>query len=126
MQTAIAGFLRYLTAERNAAALTIKSYREDLSSLAEYLADGEGNAPPPSQVTPLDLRGYVAALHEAGYSKTSVARKLASLRSFYRYCQRDGLASDNPAKPLRNPRPDRKLPHFLSTEEVGRLLEAPP
>lgn len=126
MQTAIAGFLRYLTAERNAAALTIKSYREDLSSLAEYLSDGEGNVPSPGSVTPLDLRGYVAALHEAGYSKTSVARKLASLRSFYRYCQRDGLARDNPAKPLRNPRPDRKLPHFLSTEEVGRLLEAPP
>jgi integrase/recombinase XerC len=126
MQAAIAGFLRYLEAERNAAALTIKSYREDLTSLAEYLADGEGQTPSPAHITPLELRGYVAALHEAGFAKTSVSRRLASLRSFFRYCQRDGLARENPAKPLRNPRPDRKLPHFLSTEEVGRLLEAPP
>jgi integrase/recombinase XerC len=74
----------------------------------------------------LDLRGYVAALHEAGYAKTSIARRLASLRSFFRFAQREGLADSNPAKPLRNPRPDRKLPHFLSTEEIGRLLDAPP
>jgi integrase/recombinase XerC len=77
-------------------------------------------------VTPLDLRGYVSALHEAGYAKTSVARRLASLRTFYKFAQREGLAESNPAKPLRNPRPDRKLPHFLSTDEVGRLLVAPP
>src|SRR5439155_23110184 len=64
--------------------------------------------------------------HEAGYAKTSVARRLASLRTFYKFAQREGLADSNPAKPLRNPRPDRKLPHFLSTEEIGRLLSAPP
>src|SRR6185295_14691541 len=64
--------------------------------------------------------------HEAGYAKTSVARRLASLRTFYKFAQREGLAASNPAKPLRNPRPDRKLPHFLSTDEVGRLLVAPP
>src|SRR5207237_2204243 len=45
---------------------------------------------------------------------------------FYKFAQREGLAQSNPAKPLRNPRPDRKLPHFLSTDEVGRLLVAPP
>src|SRR5688572_23473985 len=126
MQAAIDGFLRYLEVERNAAALTIKSYREDLSSLAEYLGDGSGQPPPPADITPLDLRGFAAALHEAGFAKSSVARKLASMRSFFRYCQRDGLCRENPAKPLRNPRPDRKLPHFLTSEEIGRLLEAPP
>lgn len=114
-------FLRYLEHERNAAALTIKSYREDLTSLAEYF--GERDV---AQFTPQDLRAYVAALHEAGYAKTSVARRLASLRSFFRYCQREGLVTTNPAKPLRNPRPDRKLPHFLTTPDVGKLLAAPP
>ncbi len=125
MQTAISRFLRYLSVERNASELTIKSYREDLLSLSEYLTEAIGENVRPGQVTPLDLRGYVAALHEAGYAKTSVARRLASLRSFYRFAQREGLVDSNPAKPLRNPRPDRSLPHFLSTDEIGRLLNAP-
>jgi integrase/recombinase XerC len=125
MQSAISQFLRFLSVERNAAELTIKSYREDLASLADYLTQACGREPQPGEITPLDLRGYVSALHEAGYAKTSVARRLASLRTFYKFAQREGLAESNPAKPLRNPRPDRKLPHFLSTEEVGRLLNAP-
>jgi len=126
MKSAIGQFLRFLSVERNAAPLTIKSYREDLTSLADYLSQACGREPAPGEVTPLDLRGYVSALHEAGYAKTSVARRLASLRTFYKFAQREGLAESNPAKPLRNPRPDRKLPHFLSTSEISRLLEAPP
>ena len=126
MHSAISQFLRFLSVERNAAALTQKSYREDLTSLADYLTQAHGQTPDPGEITPLDLRGYVSALHEAGYAKTSVARRLASLRSFYKFALREGLAQSNPAKPLRNPRPDRKLPHFLSTDEIGRLLVAPP
>jgi integrase/recombinase XerC len=126
MHSAISQFLRFLSVERNAAELTQKSYREDLISLAEYLTQAYGHVPQPREITPLDLRGYVSALHEAGYAKTSVARRLASLRTFYKFAQREGLADSNPAKPLRNPRPDRKLPHFLSTDEVGKLLVAPP
>jgi integrase/recombinase XerC len=126
MISAITRFLQFLSVERNAADLTMKSYREDLTSLADYLTQAYGRPPAPSEITPLDLRGYVSALHEAGYAKTSVARRLASLRTFYKFALREGLAETNPAKPLRNPRPDRKLPHFLSTDEVGRLLEAPP
>ncbi len=125
MQTAISRFLRYLNVERNASDLTIKSYREDLTSLSEYLSDALGGNVHPARITPIDLRGYVAALHEAGYAKTSVARRLASLRSFFRFALREGIVDSNPAKPLRNPRPDRGLPHFLSTDEIGRLLSAP-
>ncbi len=126
MHSAIAQFLRFLSVERNAAALTIKSYREDLTSLADYLKQAYGRDPAPAEITPLDLRGYVSALHEAGYAKTSVARRLASLRTFYKFAQREGLAASNPAKPLRNPRRDRNLPHFLSSDELGKLLDAPP
>ena len=125
MNRAIARFLQYLHAERNAAELTIKSYREDLMSLADFLADDTGKPPEPAEITTRDVRAYVAALHDAGYAKSSVARRLASLRTFYKFAQREGLAAENPAKPVRNPRPDRKLPHFLTNEEVGRLLEAP-
>lgn len=126
MRDAIDRYLRYLRVERNAADLTIKSYGEDLAALVEYFEAAEGRAPEVEQITSQQLRPYVAAMHEAGYAKTSIARRLASLRSFFRFAQREGLAAHNPAKPLRNPRPDRKLPHFLTTDEVCRLLEGPP
>jgi integrase/recombinase XerC len=127
MQTAIARFLQYLRVERNASDHTVKSYREDLTALAEYLAESRGGAcPEPGAIAVLDLRGYVAALHAAGYAKSTIARRLASLRSFFRFGQREGWAETNPAKPLRNPRKGRSLPHFLSAEDIGRLLEAPP
>ncbi len=127
MRTAIARFLQYLTVERNASAYTTKSYREDLAALADYLSEAcGGNCPRPEAITVLELRGYVAALHEAGYAKTSIARRLASLRSFFKFGQREGWTKTNPAKPLRNPRKGRSLPHFLSAEDIGRLLSAPP
>ena len=127
MRTAIARFLQYLTVERNASAYTIKSYREDLTALADYLTEAcGGNCPRPEAITVLELRGYVAAMHEAGYAKTSIARRLASLRSFFKFGQREGWTKTNPAKPLRNPRKGRSLPHFLSAEDIGRLLSAPP
>ncbi len=127
MHTALVRFLQFLRVERNASELTIKSYREDLTALAEFLAEKHsGRCPPPGNVSVLDLRGYVAGLHESGYAKTTIARRLASMRSFFRFGQREGWAATNPAKPLRNPRKPRSLPHFLSTGDVGRLLLAPP
>jgi integrase/recombinase XerC len=126
VQSAIARFLQYLAVERNASDLTIKSYREDLGQLIEYFSQAHGSTPKPSTITTADLRGYVSGMHEAGYAKTTVSRRLASLRSFFRFGQREGWADTNPAKPLRNPRKPRSLPHFLSTEELGRLLESPP
>lgn len=126
MQAATQRFLRFLKVERNASELTIKSYREDLEAILEYFADVQGALPAPNTVTTLDLRAYIAAVSEAGYAKTTIARRLASLRSFFRYCQREGLVENNPAKPLRNPRKPQKLPHFMSTGDLGKLLQAPP
>jgi integrase/recombinase XerC len=126
MRQAIAQFLQYLRAERNASALTLKSYGEDLAALAGYLADEVDNAPRPGDITMVELRSYVAAMHEAGYAKSTIARRLASLRSFFRFGQRQGWMSGNPAKALRNPRKSQTLPHFLSTEDIGRLLTTPP
>ena len=69
MRTATTRFLDYLRVERNASELTIKSYREDLEALSDYLTEcHEGSCPRPDQVAVLDLRGYVAGLHEAGYA----------------------------------------------------------
>jgi integrase/recombinase XerC len=125
MRKQIGQYLQYLRVERGASPHTLKSYREDLTALAEYLADETNSTPEPASITMAELRGFVSALHEAGYAKSSVARRLASVRSFFRFGQREGWAAANPAKALRNPRKSKKLPHFLSSDEVGRLLDAP-
>jgi len=126
MQSAIQQFLRYLRIERNASELTIKSYSEDFGSLQEYLAEQVGPLSSPDEVSVSILRGYMAYLHECEYARTTIARRLACLRSFFRFCCREGLAGSNPAQALRTPRIGRKLPHFLSTDQISQLLEAPP
>lgn len=126
MEQAIDGFLRYLKIERNSSDLTIKSYSEDLNSLLEYFADRVGFIPTPEQVTIGILRGYVAYLHECDYAKATIARRLACLRSIFRYCIREQLTTSNPAQALRTPRAGRKLPSLLSTDQITQLLEAPP
>ena len=125
MYPVIERFLRYLDVERDVSPHTLKGYREDLESLAVYLSDDSGKPPAPGGIDPLDLRQYISDLHEAGYARTSISRRLASLRSFFRFAQREGIVDSNPAKPLRNPRKQRQLPHFMTSDEVERLLRAP-
>ena len=124
MDQAVDRFLRFLLVEKNASELTIKSYREDLTLLRDYLVETKGSFQV-SDLHPADLREYVSVLHQAGYAKASVSRRLASMRSFFKFCQREGICETNPAKPLRNPRRERKLPHFLTGAEINQLLLAP-
>lgn len=126
MNNAFRQFLRHLKLERNASELTIKSYGEDFASFNDYLEDRIGGIEEPQQVTIPILRGYISYLHECQYARTTIARRLASLRSFFRYTTRERITSSNPAQALRTPRIGRKLPHFLTTEQVALLLEAPP
>lgn len=126
MRSEVTQFLTYLAGERNASDLTIKAYREDLMGMIEYLTSVMGRVPQLNAISPQDLRAYQAALQEAGYARTTIARKLASLRSFYKFSMRQGWTQNNPAKPLRNPRRKRKLPLVLTGAEINRLLQAPP
>ncbi len=126
MHSAVDGFLRSLRIERNASPLTLKSYAEDFNSFFDYLQDRVGRIPEPSETDITMLRGYVAYLHECQYAKTTIARRLACLRSFFRYCAREKLVTSNPAKALRTPRTGRKLPSFLTTQQTVKLIEAPP
>ena len=126
MHAAVDGFLRSLRIERNASPLTLKSYAEDFNSLFDYLQDRVGRIPEPAETDISMLRGYVAYLHECQYAKTTIARRLASLRSFFRYCAREKLVNSNPAKALRTPRTGRKLPSFLTAQQTVTLVEAPP
>jgi integrase/recombinase XerC len=127
MEQALAEYLRHLGLEKNASAHTVKSYREDLTQALEYFRSKLGtNAPQPPQLTARLLRGYLAWLHEQGYSKATVARRVAAVRSWCRFLCRQGTLTTNPADALRGPRQDKKLPHFLSEADVAKLLDAPP
>ncbi|MEM7812914.1 MAG: tyrosine recombinase XerC [Planctomycetota bacterium] len=120
-------FLGHLKVERNASELTLKSYAEDLASLRDFFEQTrQGVLPGVAEIGVAELRRYVAYLHDCRYAKTTVARRLACLRSFFKYLRRQGKVASNPAIALRTPRVGRRLPHFLTTEEVGRLLNTPP
>lgn len=120
---AIGRFLTYLSAERGGSPLTLKSYREDLLQLEEFLRSAGCRGP--GEASTVLLRRFASGLHAAGYAASTVARKLASMRSFYAFGQREGWVRANPAKPLRGPRRARKLPKFLTGAEIARLLAAP-
>ncbi|MBQ1277630.1 MAG: tyrosine recombinase XerC [Thermoguttaceae bacterium] len=127
LRVPIARFLRFLAVERNFSDYTIKSYREDLEAWLEYeLAARDGVCPRPDQISVLELRGYLSAMREADYSKATISRRLASLRGFYKFGEREGWAVENPAAALRNPRGRRPLPRVMSTDDVLKLLSAPP
>jgi integrase/recombinase XerC len=121
--TAIERFLRFMASERGGSPLTVKSYREDLLQLEEFLVSAGCRLP--GEASSVILRRFAAGLHAAGYAASTVARKLASMRSFYTFGQREGWVRSNPAKPLRSPRKPRKLPKFLTGDEISRLLAAP-
>lgn len=126
LRVPIERFLRYLEVERNYSKLTLKSYGEDLEAWLIYEKElHSGTCPRPDRIDAPELRGYVLAMHEADYARTTISRRLASLRGFYRFGEREGWATSNPTSALVNPRTRRSLPFVLSKEEVERLLDAP-
>jgi integrase/recombinase XerC len=126
MEAALAEFLHHLAVEKNSSAHTVKSYREDLTQAVEFFRERQGGTTPrPEQLTTRLLRAYLAWLHEQGYAKSTIARRLAAMRSWCRFLCRRGELGSNPADGLRGPRQDRKLPHFVSCEDMMRLLETP-
>ena len=124
LEEALAEFLRHLAVEKNASAHTVKSYREDLTQAAGFFAEKLGKAAP-ERLTPRLMRAFLAWLHEQGYAKTTIARRIAAVRSWCRFLCRQGTLKSNPAEGLRGPRQDKKLPNFLSPEDLARLLSTP-
>src|SRR5262249_17265464 len=126
MEQALADFLRHLGLEKNASEFTVKSYREDLTQALAFFRDRLGTQSiAPKLVTTRLVRAFVACLSEQGYAKTTTARRLAALRSLFRFMCRQGTLAATPADGLRPPRQDKKLPHFLTGDEIARLLAAP-
>ncbi len=117
-------FLRHLRDEKNASAHTIRNYRIDLVSFHTYFRTSRGNDFDPSSLTPLDLRAFLSSLYDKN-AKTSIARRLAALRSFYRFLFRKGLVTSDVAARVPSPRAEKRLPRHLSLDETERLLAAP-
>jgi len=122
MRREINQFLAHLKNEKNASPLTIKSYRIDLNQLADYLHDKGVSL---KQVDNIVLRGFLARLHERKDKKSTVARKLASARSFFQFCVQKKWLADNPAKVVATPKQEKNIPSFLSEDEMAAFLDLP-
>lgn len=126
MREALADFLRFLGVEKNSSAHTVKSYREDLTQAVDFFEERLGTKQTrPAQITTRLLRSYLAWLHEQNYARSTIARRLAAVRSWCRYLCREGTLSTNPALGLRGPRLEKKLPNFIAQDDMERLLETP-
>ncbi len=119
----VTAFFRYLADERHASPETLRAYRIDLDQFGEYLREtGPGN-PSPKTIDRLAVRGFIAALHANGLGRTSIARKLSTVRSFLRHFVREGVISSSPADGIPTPRQPKRLPSYLTVDDVFRLLD---
>ncbi len=122
MKQAIAKYFRYLASVRNSSPHTILNYGKDLEQFVTYLSPPGAELPSLSRITHLVIREFVTHLHDQGLQKSSVARKLAALRSFFKYCVRESLLPENPARLVPTPKLPKRIPSVLSAEEMNGFL----
>ena len=120
MLSHIEDFLNYLNFERGYSKHTLSSYRKDLSQFSEqYKARAVGD------LGRLDLTDYVAYLYKKGMRPSTISRKLAALKSFFKYLMAEGLIKKNPADKMQLPKTSKLLPKTLTRKDVEILIEAP-
>lgn len=128
MQKAIEQFLRSLKTERNYSSFTLEAYGRDLHQFAQFL---ELSYPDLWTRKNIDwiakehIRSFLAYSSQQGLSRKTLGRKLAAIRSFFKFLMRTGQVAKNPAKSIQTPRTEKKLPSFLSIQEALDLLELP-
>jgi integrase/recombinase XerC len=116
-------FIAFLKAEKNASPYTIRNYTRDLT---EFFAFCTGkNITQLKDINKLTLRSFLAYLLENKYAKSSIARKLSAIRSFYRYLMREEIVAASPAATTVSPKLDHRLPVFLTVDEAKKLVESP-
>jgi integrase/recombinase XerC len=127
MDDAIRAFVNFLELERHASRETVRNYASDLRQFRAFMtADHSGASTlDPAAVKPESIRGYLHWLDRKREKSTSMARKLASLRSFYRYLQREGIVGLNPAEAIRMPKQPKHLPRVLTKDDAAALMEFP-
>ena len=128
MKQAIQRFVKYLRTEKNYSPLTVSAYQSDLEQFLEFtvITLGRPESLEPDSINREDLRLYLGRLIRHGISKRSVERKLASLRSFFRYMVQIGRIVNDPALTLSAPRKEALLPEFLREDEISQALKSIP
>ena len=127
MEKMIEKYLRYLKIERNASVHTITSYKNDLTSFNNFCKTQFEIAPSNvdiNLITRLTLRLWLGNLSEEGLAKSSIARKVAALKSFFKYCFKRGYIEKNPAHLLVIPKKEKTLPKTVTPDDIVRLLES--
>ena len=122
---AISLFLGYLQHERNMSEHTVRNYGTDIAQFVAFLAGVGRDGDFPERVDHLIIRSFMSEMEAKGVSRQTVARKIAALRSFYKFMQRRGRVVVNPARVVRTPKLEKRIPSFLTVEMMERLLAAP-
>src|SRR4029077_7969576 len=122
MNEAIAKYLEYLQSVKYSSPHTVLNYRKDLEQFLAYLSPPGTRPPAVTSVNHSMIREFVAHLHEHGLAKSSIARKLAALRSFFKYCVREGKLKESPARLVPTPKLPKRIPSILSAEEMNSFL----
>jgi len=126
METHVQSFLHYARSDRNFSPHTVAAYEDDLRQFCAFLARAfPGAAPGPADINHGILRKFFAYLLEEGFSRRSVARKVACLKSFFRYLRKSHVIEINPASAVSSPRLERRLPQYLDEDSVSRLMQQP-
>jgi integrase/recombinase XerC len=126
MEKLIEQFLEHLRYERNVSEHTLRNYSSDLDQFFQYLTlNNTREEPDLSAIDHLTIREWLASLHSAQKKKSSIARKLAALRTFFQFLVREGVLEMNSAKLVSTPKQEKKLPKHLSIEEAIRFIESP-
>jgi len=122
MKQAIQKYLEYLRSVRNSSPHTVLNYGKDLEQFVSYLSPPGAPAPAVALVTHQIIREYVGHLHSQKLEKSSIARKLASLRSFFKFCVRENMLKENPARLVPTPKLPKRIPSVVSAEEMNGFL----
>lgn len=120
----VAGFLSFLEVEKGYSPATIRAYETDLQQFDDYLRRAKRRLEKPLRITRDHVRGFLAELHRRELSKTSMGRKLSSLRAFFKYLVRHKIIAKNPMAGISNPKQEKRHPQTLNVDQAVSIMEA--
>ena len=124
MREYVKSFERHLKFEKNCSDHTVRNYISDLDQYESFLKEKKGSDDAGLEVDSLIIRRYIASLQK-DHARSSVGRKLAAIRSFYRFLVREGVLEANPLEGMATPKIEKRLPKFFSVDDVFRLMDSP-
>jgi integrase/recombinase XerC len=123
LKFAVSQFLNYLQAVRNSSPNTIRNYEMDLLQFVAFLTPPGAQPPTVQEITHLHIREFMAHSHDQGLEKSSIARKLSALRSFFKFAARERMIARNPARMVATPKLPKRIPDVMSAEDIGSFLD---